>query len=271
MFGGSLVDRGHAVGPTRFSARLFVLRKEVGSPGSFAYVALAHDWADNVSACSLAMRRVFLSMRPALHAPCQGRKYRYAQLTGFVCGGASARRHYAVKEGDHLTLLNVYAGFEAAKRNAQWSAARLVNHRSMRNACETRKQLVNYISKLGVPLESCDRNATALRRTITAAFFCNAAKLESSGSYRTIRGQQQVFVHPFSVLHQHPSPWVIFHELTVSTKPYILGVLQIEPQWLSELAPHFYQFKGTSPHNGAGRGAEQGENTLGVRKQARHI
>lgn len=207
----------------------------------------------------------------SLRAPCQGRKYRYAQLTGFVCGGASARRHYAVKEGDHLTLLNVYAGFEAAKRNAQWSAARLVNHRSMRNACETRKQLVNYISKLGVPLESCGRNATALRRTITAAFFCNAAKLESSGSYRTIRGQQQVFVHPFSVLHQHPSPWVIFHELTVSTKPYILGVLQIEPQWLSELAPHFYQFKGTSPHNGAGRGAEQGENTLGVRKQARHI
>ena len=65
MFGGSLVDRGHAVGPTRFSARLFVLRKEVGSPGSFAYVALAHDWADNVSACSLAMRGVFLSMRLA--------------------------------------------------------------------------------------------------------------------------------------------------------------------------------------------------------------
>lgn len=24
----------------------------------------------------------------------------------------SARRHYAVKEGDHLTLLNVYNGFE---------------------------------------------------------------------------------------------------------------------------------------------------------------
>ncbi len=57
----------------------------------------------------------------------------------------------------------------------------------------------------------------------------NAAKLEADGSYRTIRGQQRVHVHPFSVLHQHPSAWVVFHELTVSVKPYILGVLQIEP------------------------------------------
>ena len=47
MFGGSLVDRGHAVGPPRFSARLFVLRKEVGSRGSLAYDALARDGADH--------------------------------------------------------------------------------------------------------------------------------------------------------------------------------------------------------------------------------
>ena len=33
----------------------------------------------------------------------------------------SARHHYAVKEGDHLTLLNVYNAFEAARRNPQWS------------------------------------------------------------------------------------------------------------------------------------------------------
>ena len=57
----------------------------------------------------------------------------------------------------------------------------------------------------------------------------NAAKLEADGAYCTIRGQQRVHVHPFSVLHQQPSPWVVFHELTVSSKPYILGVLQIEP------------------------------------------
>ena len=94
----------------------------------------------------------------------------------------------------------------------------------------------------------------------------NAAKLEADGSYRTIRGQQRVHVHPFSVLHQSPSPWVLFHELTVSTKPYILGVLQIEPQWLSEVAPHFYHFKHSAAHHGGQASEESGEQP---RKHAR--
>ena len=68
MFGGSLVDRGHAVGPTRFSARLFVLRKEVGSPGSFAYVALAHDWADNGNGPTMSL--LVLSRCVVCFSPC---------------------------------------------------------------------------------------------------------------------------------------------------------------------------------------------------------
>lgn len=171
----------------------------------------------------------------------------------------SARHHYAVKEGDHLTLLNVYNAFEAAKRNPQWSVGRQVNHRSMKHACETRKQLANYIAKLEIPVVSCGRDSQVLRRTITAAFFCNAAKLEVDGSYRTIRGQQRVHVHPMSVLHQQPGAWVLFHELTLSTKPYILGVLQIEPQWLCELAPHFYKFKGAKGSDVEGREGAAGE------------
>ena len=36
------------------------------------------------------------------------------------------------QEGDHLTLLNVYNAFEAAKRNSKWSVGRHVNHRAMK-------------------------------------------------------------------------------------------------------------------------------------------
>lgn len=35
-----------------------------------------------------------------------------------------AGRHYAVKEGDHLTFLNVHNAFEASHRSSQWSQAR---------------------------------------------------------------------------------------------------------------------------------------------------
>jgi ATP-dependent RNA helicase DDX35 len=158
----------------------------------------------------------------------------------------SARRHYAVKEGDHLTLLNVHNAFEAARRAPQWSQARHVNHKAMRRACDLRKQLVNYITKLGIPLASCGRDSKALHRCLTSAFFANAAKLEPDGAYRTIRGGEKVGVHPFSVLHQHPTPWVVFNEMVVTTKPYLLGVSFTEPEWLTEVAPHFYTFKDTT-------------------------
>ena len=151
-----------------------------------------------------------------------------------------------VKEGDHLTLLNVHNAFEAARRAPQWSQARHVNHKAMRRACDLRKQLVNYITKLGIPLASCGRDSKALHRCLTSAFFANAAKLEPDGAYRTIRGGEKVGVHPFSVLHQHPTPWVVFNEMVVTTKPYLLGVSFTEPEWLTEVAPHFYTFKDTT-------------------------
>ena len=56
---------------------------------------------------------------------------------------------------------------------------------SIKQACETRKQLAGYLGKLGLPLASCGRDSKALRHCITGAFFCNAAKLESDGSCLT--------------------------------------------------------------------------------------
>lgn len=80
----------------------------------------------------------------------------------------SARRHYAVKEGDHLTLLNVHAAFENSKRSGQWSQARMVNHRSLKRACETRQQLAAYLAKLEIPMVSCGREHNKLRRCIVS-------------------------------------------------------------------------------------------------------
>eukprot|EP00960_Hanusia_phi_P038803 753607-Hanusia_phi.AAC.3 len=136
----------------------------------------------------------------------------------FVQDGAadekSARRHYAVREGDQLTLVNVYNAFESSKRSQQWCQARRVNHRSMTRACDTRKQLAAYVTKLGVPLVSCGRESDVLRRCIAGAFFCNAAKLEADGAYKTIRGEQRVQVHPVSVMHQRGAQWVLYHEVS---------------------------------------------------------
>jgi HrpA-like RNA helicase len=48
-------------------------------------------------------------------------------------------------------------------------------------------------------------------------------------------------LHPQSFLFKTLPQWVMYHELVYTTKEYMRNVLVIDPQWLLEVAPHFYK------------------------------
>lgn len=50
-------------------------------------------------------------------------------------------------------------------------------------------------------------------------------------------------VHPYSVLHGAAAEWVVYHEVVLTTELFIRDLTVIDPMWLSELAPHFYEYK----------------------------
>lgn len=56
----------------------------------------------------------------------------------------------------------------------------------------------------------------------------------SAGSYRLLGSEQDVSLHPSSVLSNKGASYVIFAELVWTTKPYARGVTIIDPQWLRE-------------------------------------
>lgn len=35
--------------------------------------------------------------------------------------------------------------------------------------------------------------------------------------------------------------WVIYHELVFTTKEFMRNVIEINPDWLLEIAPHYYK------------------------------
>jgi pre-mRNA-splicing factor ATP-dependent RNA helicase DHX16 len=37
--------------------------------------------------------------------------------------------------------------------------------------------------------------------------------------------------------------WVVYHELVFTTKEYLRTVSEIKPEWLLEIAPHYYSKK----------------------------
>ena len=80
-----------------------------------------------------------------------------------------------------------------------------------------------------------------VRKAITSGFFMHAAKKDPQEGYKTMDEGQVVYIHPSSALFNRNPEWVIYHELVLTTKEYMREVMAIEPKWLIELAPRFFQ------------------------------
>lgn len=205
-----------------------------------------------------------------------------------------ALSEFAVKEGDHLTLLNVYNEYILAGKNVKWCSVRsflvglhlgcstpneawqlmpfvafvpvvpsmlvfseqehFLNHKALRRASEVRRQLRAYLQRVvmetksvtGVKpgIKSCGDDNVALRKCIVTGFFANAARLQPDGSYRTVKDDRVIQVHPSSVLYRfgvYP-PWVIYHEVMLTTTEFMRDITAIEGAWLTALAPQFYEY-----------------------------
>ncbi|XP_076470144.1 putative ATP-dependent RNA helicase DHX35 isoform X2 [Babylonia areolata] len=154
------------------------------------------------------------------------------------------KRKFAVEEGDHISLVNVFNAFLKNGKNSRWCSDHFLNYKGLTRAVEIREQLKKLLQRYKVPLVSCEDEVDKLRRCLTAGFFANAARLQASGSYCTVRDDHQLFLHPTSVLSAHTPlpPWLVFNEVVHTNKEYMRDVTVIEPDWLCELAPHFYQF-----------------------------
>ncbi|CAL5412317.1 unnamed protein product [Camellia sinensis] len=189
-----------------------------------------------------------------------------------------AKLRFAAAEGDHVTFLNVYKGFLQSGKSSKWCNKNFVNYHAMRKVIEIREQLRRIALRIGMVLKSCesdmqkvlnpifshtapfgwsdlmrnDKNdekqnsfsCLAVRKAVTAGFFANACHLEAfshSGMYKTLRSSQEVYIHPSSVLFRVNPKWVIYHSIVSTDRQYMRNVISLDPSWLLEAAPHFYQ------------------------------
>uniref|UniRef100_A0A2P2M6A5 RNA helicase n=1 Tax=Rhizophora mucronata TaxID=61149 RepID=A0A2P2M6A5_RHIMU len=155
-----------------------------------------------------------------------------------------AKLRFAAAEGDHVTFLNVYKGFLQSGKSSQWCHKNFVNYQAMKKVTEIREQLRRVVLRLGIVLKSCERDMLVVRKAVTAGFFANACRLETfshNGMYKTIRGSQEVYIHPSSVLFRVNPKCIIYWSLVSTDRQYMRNVISIDPSWLTEIAPHFYQ------------------------------
>ncbi|KAJ8510210.1 hypothetical protein OPV22_000644 [Ensete ventricosum] len=153
---------------------------------------------------------------------------------------------FAAAEGDHVTYLNVYKGFLNSGKSSQWCYKNFLNYQAMKKVVDVREQLSRLLRRLGLALKSCEKDTQILRKAIIAGFFANSCHLEEyshNGLYKTVRSSEEVYIHPSSVLFRVNPKWVVYHSLVSTNKHYMRNVIAIDPSWLMEAAPHFYQLR----------------------------
>uniref|UniRef100_A0A5B7BS90 RNA helicase n=1 Tax=Davidia involucrata TaxID=16924 RepID=A0A5B7BS90_DAVIN len=145
--------------------------------------------------------------------------------------------------GDHIALLKVYSSWKETNFATQWCYENYIQVRSMKRARDVRDQLEGLLERVEIELTSNSNDLEAIKKAITSGFFPHSAKMQKNGSYRTVKHPQTVYIHPSSGLAQVLPRWVVYHELVLTTKEYMRQVTELKPDWLVEIAPHYYQLK----------------------------
>ena len=123
----------------------------------------------------------------------------------------TARRKFAVEEGDHLTLLNVYQAFVTkGKKESKWCRDNFLNFKSMTRAVSIRAQLKRYLERFGINVEeSLPKHKTSeelssigerIRKCLTSGYFAHAARMQADGSFQTVNGNVTLHAHPSSLM-----------------------------------------------------------------------
>ncbi len=123
----------------------------------------------------------------------------------------SARRKFAVDEGDHLTLLNVYQAFVSkGKKDSKWCRDNFLNYKSMTRAVSIRAQLKRYLERFGIDVDETlatnkrvdevPDKGEQIRKCLTTGYFAHAARMQPDGTFKTINGSMTLHAHPSSLM-----------------------------------------------------------------------
>ena len=159
---------------------------------------------------------------------------------------AAAKKQFLSYDGDHATLLNTLKAYtEDGQSDMQrWCSDNFVHQRSLKQVLDIRNQLESFCKEQQIlttetPQPSNDA-VESLLKCLLGGFFRNVAIRQHDGTYRTLATRQTVHIHPSSVLFGKNATAVMFTEWVHTSRQYLRNVSAIQPGWLNEIAPHYF-------------------------------
>eukprot|EP00929_Paragymnodinium_shiwhaense_P063190 TRINITY_DN31583_c0_g1_i1.p1 TRINITY_DN31583_c0_g1~~TRINITY_DN31583_c0_g1_i1.p1 ORF type:complete len:758 (+),score=134.90 TRINITY_DN31583_c0_g1_i1:74-2347(+) len=166
----------------------------------------------------------------------------------------ACRQSFAVFEGDLVSLHNVFRQWETNRADdREWSKRHMINDALLQRAAQVREQLLSFLKKYELQIGSCGNEVERIQRLACAALFLNAARRLTIGAYRLCRPideelapSSRFLLHTSSVLSivqgKAPAGFIVSAALQgVGEDTCLMHNTRIRPEWLPELAPHYFQ------------------------------
>lgn len=95
---------------------------------------------------------------------------------------------------------------------------------------------------MGIKINKSDDydDPPAILKSLIHGLFMNVAMKQIDGTYKNIRGTEELHIHPSSVLCNIKPKFVMYSDIITTTKNFMREVSEIDIEWVLELAPHFY-------------------------------
>ncbi|BGP03125.1 Pre-mRNA splicing factor [Rhodotorula toruloides ATCC 204091] len=158
----------------------------------------------------------------------------------------TARQNFIKPGGDHFMLLNVWEQWQDSGFSVSWTYEHFIQIKSLTRVRDIRDQLVGLCERVEIFVEGNPNSSDIIpiQKAICAGYFQNTGRLNRSGeAYRTIKTNQTVNIHPSSSMFQHQPPpkLILWFELVMTSREYARQVMEIKPEWLLEVAPHYFK------------------------------
>lgn len=175
-----------------------------------------------------------------------------AQPIWMASAGEEARTKLAVAEGDLISWINIYRAWEQAGRSDTWCRRHNLSATALGRAAGIRTLLCQYMERHGLRPREHSQSVPNLLRCIATGLFANAALAQADGSYRLVRASSGgggdggegpvLYIHPSSVLFRRAPSCLLYWEVMETSRIYMREVTAIDPEWLAEVAPNYYEF-----------------------------
>ncbi|KAG5500753.1 hypothetical protein JIQ42_04778 [Leishmania sp. Namibia] len=167
-----------------------------------------------------------------------------------------AQQHHSrfySNDSDHLTLLHVFTQYVEHGRSRQWAQDHFLHAPTLARANDVFAQLVEKLRKVHLPIQSCGHaEIDKLRYCLAKAFVLQAAQRSDRRwtEYRPLlNAGVTCAVHPASAVHARSEmpPYLIYNDLLLTHREYLVMVTAVEPEWLVESSRGIYEMQHGAP------------------------